>query len=379
MFGNVQSIVNKMDEVRATMALESPDIMALTETWTHEGIGREFLNVEGFELLARSDRNDTEKGRGAGIVIYVKKTINAREIEEKTDFNQSASIEIKNGSENVILHVVYRSPNSSKKNDEDLCQWVGKMRGPNVIIGDFNLPDIDWHNDQAGSKGREFFEVTMEQFMEQLVTEPTHKSGNILDLVLCNREDMINDVKNECRIGKSDHDLIMFKMTIVKEKGKDQMSLNYGKAQFDEMRTATAEINWKEELMAKNVNEMWHSIKGHVLKLMNEFIPWKKRKNGKNPPWMDSDVKKCIREKKMAWKKWKETKKEKDREEYKKRVNVTKKKIRKKKNAHERKIAECRKTNPKLYYAFVNQAKKTRCRIGPLLDKEKRTITDPEQ
>ena len=215
--------------------------------------------------------------------------------------------------------------------------------------------------------------------MEQLVTEPTHKSGNILDLVLCNREDMINDVKNECRIGKSDHNLIMFKMTIVKEKGKDQMSLNYGKAQFDEMRTATAEINWKEELMAKNVNEMWHSIKGHVLKLMNEFIPWKKRKNGKNPPWIDGDVKKCIREKKMAWKKWKETKKEKDREEYKKRVNVTKKKIRKKKNAHERKIAECRKTNPKLYYAFVNQAKKTRCRIGPLLDKEKRTITDPEQ
>ena len=35
MFGNVQSIVNKIEEVRAIMALEKPDIVAFTETWTH--------------------------------------------------------------------------------------------------------------------------------------------------------------------------------------------------------------------------------------------------------------------------------------------------------------------------------------------------------
>ena len=129
------------------------------------------------------------------------------------------------------------------------------MRGPNVIIGDFNLPDIDWENGQAGSKGRDFHEVTMEQYMEQLVTEPTHKSGNILDLVLCNREDMVNDVKNESRIGKSDHDLITFKMSVATEKARERMSLNYGKANFEDMRAATANINWKRELAEKNVNE----------------------------------------------------------------------------------------------------------------------------
>ena len=115
MFGNVQSIVNKMDEMRAIIALEKPDIVAMTETWTHEGIGNEFLNMEEYEMVARSDRNDTERGRGGGIVIFVNKAVNAQQIEEKTDFNQSASIEVKNGSENVRLHVIYRSPNSSKK------------------------------------------------------------------------------------------------------------------------------------------------------------------------------------------------------------------------------------------------------------------------
>ena len=96
------------------------------------------------------------------------------------------------------------------------------MRGANVLIRDFNFPDIDWANGRSGNKGREFFEVTMEQFMYQLVTEPTHKSGYLLDLVLCNREEMISDVRNECRLGKSDHNLIAFKMTVKTEETRTE-------------------------------------------------------------------------------------------------------------------------------------------------------------
>ena len=51
MFANVQSVVNKIDEVKAVMALSKPDIMALTETWTHEGIGDDYLNVDGYEPI----------------------------------------------------------------------------------------------------------------------------------------------------------------------------------------------------------------------------------------------------------------------------------------------------------------------------------------
>ena len=377
-FRNVQSIVNKMDEVKAMMSIDQPDVMAFTETWTHGGIGNEFLEIDGYELLVRSDRNDTEKGRGGGILVYIRKNLNARHVEEKTEFNQSSSIEIKDGRESVKLHVIYRSPNSSKTNDEDLCKWIGEMRGGNVLIGDFNFPDIDWANGRSGNKGREFFEATTEQFMDQLVTEPTHKSGNLLDLVLCNREEMVKDVRNECRMGKSDHDLIAFEMTVKTEETSAQnLALDYDKARFNEMRAEMAKIDWKRRFTGKTVNEMWVMLRECVQKLMSEFIPFKKRRNNKVPPWMDIEIKRCIREKKKAWKKWKESKKERDRDEYKRRVNEVKKKIRKKKNAYERKVAECRKSNPKMFYAFINKAKKTRCRIGPLVDREKNVITEP--
>ena len=233
MFANVQSVVNKIDEVKAVMALSKPDIMALTETWTHEGIGDDYLNVDGYELILRSDRNDTENGRGGGIIMYVKKEINARKMEEKPLCNQTSSVELKSGGEEVRIHMVYRSPNSKKANDDGLCTWVKEMRGANILIGDFNFPDIDWANGVARSKGRDFLEATAEQFMEQYVMEPTHSSGNVLDLVLCNKE-IIKEVTTEGRIGQSDHDIVAFNIMVTGDKDQSQRALpNYGKANFE--------------------------------------------------------------------------------------------------------------------------------------------------
>ena len=39
--------------------------------------------------------------------------------------------------------------------------------------------------------------------------EPTHTSGNILDLVLTDKEGLVSDVKLMGRIGMSDHELIL--------------------------------------------------------------------------------------------------------------------------------------------------------------------------
>ena len=73
MFANVQSIVNKLDEIRAFMQIQNPDIFAVTESWTNEDIGNDVLRIQGYEIIDRQDRNDTDRGRGGGIIIYAKK------------------------------------------------------------------------------------------------------------------------------------------------------------------------------------------------------------------------------------------------------------------------------------------------------------------
>ena len=61
-FANVQSIVNKVDELRAVVALNNCDILAITESWANEEIGNNILHIDGYEMVARVDRKDTDRG-----------------------------------------------------------------------------------------------------------------------------------------------------------------------------------------------------------------------------------------------------------------------------------------------------------------------------
>ena len=47
LYSNVQSLKNKMNELREMVTLERPDIIALTETWTNECVDEAFLRLEG--------------------------------------------------------------------------------------------------------------------------------------------------------------------------------------------------------------------------------------------------------------------------------------------------------------------------------------------
>ena len=127
--------------------------------------------------------------------MYAKKELCVWRLEETSDFNQCTAIKVKCGCEDVVIHSVYRSPNSSRENDAKLCAYVKEMRGTNILVGDFNYPDINWETGTTAARGRDFFEATTAAGMDQFVNEPTHISGNTLDLILCNKGEMINAVR----------------------------------------------------------------------------------------------------------------------------------------------------------------------------------------
>ena len=94
MFANVQSLMNKLDEIRAVMQIQSPDIFAVTESWTNDDIGNDVLRIKGYEIVNRLDRNDTERGRGGGIIVYAKNNIDITTEDTKTEFNQCSTVKL---------------------------------------------------------------------------------------------------------------------------------------------------------------------------------------------------------------------------------------------------------------------------------------------
>ena len=77
-------------------------------------------------------------------------------------------------------------------------------------MGDFNLPDIYWdHNTAEREQSRRSLECVEENFLTQLVSEPT-RGGALLDLLLVKREECVGEVKVGGRLGCSDHEMTEF-------------------------------------------------------------------------------------------------------------------------------------------------------------------------
>jgi len=88
-----------------------------------------------------------------------------------------------------------------------------------VLMGDFNHPDISWEDHTARhTQSKRFLHSINDNFLMQVVEEPTRK-GALLDLVLTNKEGLVEDVKVGGRLGCSDHEMVEFRIPAWRKQG----------------------------------------------------------------------------------------------------------------------------------------------------------------
>ena len=329
--------------------------------------------------MEREDRVDTSRGRGGGILVYVKRGICAWREKVEGGFCQCVCLKMRGSNRELAVFVVYRSPNSTRENDDALCTLMKEMRGRFVIVGDINFPGIRWATGGSDARGRAFYETVEDGYMIQHVEEPTHISGNLLDLVISSDEDVVRSVEMEGRLAKSDHEMIGVDLLLDIKTGQPTEHVrNYARGNYIEMRRQMKDIRWVQELENLGVEECWHFIKCKMATMTEALVPMKRKRRVDAPPWMDGEVRKMITAKKKAWNKWKRTRSEADGIVYKRCETSTKKIIRNKKNALERQVAKDCKQNPKLFYSFINSSRRSRSTIGPL-NKDGVRVVDPKE
>jgi len=80
-----------------------------------------------------------------------------------------------------------------------------------LIMGDFNLPGINWDLQVSENSDLEqrFLDCFNDFFLHQHSTKPTHyraqQTANVLDLVFTNEENMIDGITYSETVGKSYH------------------------------------------------------------------------------------------------------------------------------------------------------------------------------
>jgi hypothetical protein len=383
---NFQSIKNKSADLELLINKEEPDIIAGSETWLNPDIYNTEIFDNNYEVF-RKDRPDSH----GGVLLAIKSNLIVEEIKPDTNKNVEAvycKISIHNSTP-LIIGSVYRPPNSTIEYMTDLCNELTniKTKHKNAVIwimGDFNLPDINWNSytidkHQYTKEINELFITTIQNLSwEQVIKKPT-RNQNILDLFLTNRPGLVIDY--EIIPGLSDHDIVKINnrmKTLICKKPKRTIYL-WNKCNSIGLHEAA--ITFQNTFLTKYsivspVEDIWQFIKSNLKELMNDFVPTKQTSNKINKCWFNTKLKKLCKQKENLFKKYKATNSQRLHKKYLKIKHLTQKLSRQLQNEYVNNIIT--KDNNKNLWSFIKSRKMETTGIAPLRGQDNKTYNDNE-
>ncbi|MCP4457853.1 MAG: hypothetical protein GY816_07500, partial [Cytophagales bacterium] len=201
--------------------------------------------------------------------------------------------------ENIVVCTCYRVGTLGYPNHTNIVEYirsiVSKRKPPKVyIIGDFNLPQADWSTSFSNVPiEQSFIDSFNDLGLCQMITSPTHKGGNTLDLLLSNSDSSVNDVKvlDKDSVCKSDHYPISLsiKCNATRKKSPKRKVFNFKRANWEMMNHDLSSINW-QFLHNTHPDTAWAALKDCILALAEKHIPKVTIKSEFQPPWFDCEA-----------------------------------------------------------------------------------------
>ena len=104
-----QKYHNKLLDFHVVIASENPDVIGITESWSHSDISDSEFQLADYELF-RQDRPSNHRGRGGGVLLYVRKTLNPLQYYPECKYPKQVWCQInKNTKSALLVGVCYRS------------------------------------------------------------------------------------------------------------------------------------------------------------------------------------------------------------------------------------------------------------------------------
>ena len=355
---NVRSSVGKSALIHSIIADEGIDVLALSETWIQQDAPSVILQdpaPEGYRII-HVHRQIVVDGptRGGGLAIISRDSISVRTHPLSSSFKPT-SFELQlalvgSGQSTFILMNVYRPPSQSKSVfiDEflDIISTISATSGNDrlLICGDVNLP---------GPPGSSNIDVDLQKALESLglyqhVAQPT-RGDNILDILAT------SDTLPLTRIALSDAGFISdHRMILISVPSKVRRSVNITRKfrNFSKINCSEFERRLLESELfsspADNVDDFCEQLASVVTRELDRVAPLKVSSRRKSKPitrWLTPEAIKAKRTRRRLERRWKSTKNEEDRKEYRKSCQTVNKIINSSRSDYmKQRLADC--TNP---------------------------------
>ena len=316
---NCRSIKNKVADFEVLEEIHKPDLVCGVESWLNETIYTSEIFPNIFSVF-RNDR--TTETTGGGVFQAIRNDLISTHSQDLTTECEIIWTETQiNGRKPLLIGTYYRADDQQGDMIDQLDLSISKLGDKInthdvILVGDFNLPNIDWDDLSAFSKSgysktaaEKLVNLSVEHGLTQCVTEATRKQGdteNILDLVFTNNPDSIQKIT--ITDGIADHFNVVIDLDIapkVKRRAKRKIFIRK-KADTDNIKKAMDKFQqeyFDPVNQSLGVNEKWEFIRDNLTSIMNRFVPSKMSSSRYNLPWFNSTLRKQCRKKQKLYNK----------------------------------------------------------------------------
>ena len=266
----------------------------LTETWLKSYIYNNKLIPTNY-VVYRNDRTP----HGGGVMLAVNNNISSSLIYNPT-YLELLTVTL-NYTKVITICLLYIPPNSDQNYISDLTEYLSSLRHTEnlIILGDLNLPDVNWGSLSgmsfiSSSLCEEFFNLNL----SQLVTEPTHNKGNLLDVILTNTSELIDKVCVSSILPhdlSSDHYIVKFCINTCstsKTPAQQKFSniFNFAKADWNGMLDSLSSYTITSYFETCNIESLWSYLKQIIFEAIYLFTPRVSSRSHERPKWFTSDL-----------------------------------------------------------------------------------------
>ena len=283
-----------------------------------------------------------------------------------SEFQESLWCNVELDHQRLLVGLCYRNPTSTTINDGKLLHLLEKAvlqaKSHNVVImGDFNYPEIDYNVGTVASGACDssnlFFNTTQELFLFQHVSEATrvrqHQTPSTLDYVFTDEENLIDVIRYEAPLGKSDHVVLTWNLLLaVQEIDSKQIKFDYHRGNYSDIQNSLQAVNWKDRWEGKTVCEMWMDFTQILKAQVNLHVPWKKVRKGRGKK-LPKHIQKLIHKRGKVWQKYQQYKCGSNFVKYKQIRNKVNSAIRREEKYSRKQILKSFKGNPKRFYGYM--------------------------
>lgn len=182
-------MIPKREQLEHLLINSNTDFMGFSETWLCSSSPDAAISLPGYNIF----RKDRLSGKGGGVLLYVKNSINCKQISlpcetaiECVGVNITLPVEIRNP-ESFIVICLYRQPSAKVYFYDQFkdCNFNKDV----LILGDFN---VNWDN----KRDRKNLKLITNYYnLTQLINDPTRitqRSKTKIDLVFSTRKNIKN-------------------------------------------------------------------------------------------------------------------------------------------------------------------------------------------